>query len=44
VQARLAAQKAFADATYAWDVRIPEWVALLDEVRSGGGAGGGGAG
>lgn len=34
VQARLAAQKAFADATYAWDVRIPEWVALLDEVRA----------
>jgi UDP-glucose:(glucosyl)LPS alpha-1,2-glucosyltransferase len=36
MQARLAAQKTFADATYSWDVRIPEWVALLDEVRTGG--------
>ncbi len=33
MRARLAAQKSFADATYAWDVRIPQWVALLDEVR-----------
>jgi hypothetical protein len=32
---RLAAQKLHADAEHSWEQRIPEWVALLDEVRAG---------
>jgi glycosyltransferase involved in cell wall biosynthesis len=35
LQERLVAQKRHADAAYTWEQRIPEWVALLDEVRAG---------